>query len=247
MNRSIVTTAAALTIGNELLNGKVQEANLHPLAVALRALGIQLCRAHTICDDVALIAREVRELSEDHDVLFTSGGIGPTHDDVTIAGVADAFGVPVRRHPELTAMLERTYGDQLTPEHLEMARVPEGARLLDTPDIRWPTVVMHNVWILPGVPEIFRMKLAVVRAHLRGPEEFFGRAVFTLLDEAELKPLLDQVVAEHPKVEVGSYPKWFDASYRTKVTFDGRDRDAVQRALEALLALLPAGEPQRLD
>ena len=123
----------------------------------------------------------------------------------------------------------------------------DDARLLGTADIRWPTVVMNNVWILPGVPEIFRMKLAVVRAHLRGAEEFFGRAVFTLLEEAELKPLLDRVVEAHPEVEVGSYPKWFDPTYRTKVTFDGRQADAVQRALEALLALLPEGEPQRLE
>src|SRR5690606_24770846 len=145
-----------------------------------------------------------------------------------------AFGVAVEHHPELTTMLERTYGDRLTPEHLAMARVPAGARLLGTADIRWPTVVMNNVWILPGVPEIFRMKLAVVRAHLRGAE-------------AELKPLLDRVVEAHPEVEVGSYPKWFDPTYRTKVTFDGRQADAVQRALEALLALLPEGEPQRLE
>lgn len=247
MSRSIVTTAAALAIGNELLNGKVQESNLHPLATTLRALGIRLNRTHTIGDDLELIAREVRELSASHDVLFTSGGIGPTHDDVTIAGVAAAFGVAVEHHPELTTMLERTYGDRLTPEHLAMARVPAGARLLGTADIRWPTVVMNNVWILPGVPEIFRMKLAVVRAHLRGAEEFFGRAVFTLLEEAELKPLLDRVVEAHPEVEVGSYPKWFDPTYRTKVTFDGRQADAVQRALEALLALLPEGEPQRLE
>lgn len=247
MTARVVSTAAALAIGNELLNGKVQESNIHPLALTLRGLGIRLCRTHVVCDDLDEIAREVRELQATHDVVFTSGGIGPTHDDLTIAGVAAAFGVSVQEHPDLTAMLERTYGAPLSEAHRQMARTPVGALLYDTPDIRWPTVVMDNVWILPGVPELFRMKLAVVRAHLRGPREMFSQAVYTLLQEAELKPLLDRVVTDHPQVEIGSYPKWFDPSYRTKITFDGVDPDAVRGALEALLAALPPGEPQRIE
>jgi molybdopterin-biosynthesis enzyme MoeA-like protein len=106
---------------------------------------------------------------------------------------------------------------------------------------------MKNVWILPGVPEIFRMKLAVVRARVRGPEPFVSRAVFTQLDEAELKPLLDDIVAAHPSVEVGSYPKWFDPSYKTKLTFDGRNAAEVEAATGAFLELLPEGEPQRVE
>jgi molybdopterin-biosynthesis enzyme MoeA-like protein len=128
-----------------------------------------------------------------------------------------------------------------------MALVPEGAELAVTEEVQWPTPVMKNVWILPGVPEIFRMKLAVVRARIRGPEPFVSRAVFTKLDEAELKPLLDRVVAEHAGVEVGSYPKWFDPSYKTKLTFDGRSAADVEAATAAFLALLPAGEPQRVE
>jgi molybdenum cofactor synthesis domain-containing protein len=247
MSPRIVNTAAALVIGNELLSGKVREANVHALATALRGLGIKLCRTHLVGDELDTIAEEVRVLSRQHDVLFTSGGIGPTHDDVTIAGVAAAFGLTVARHPDLTSMLERTYGASLRDEHLEMARAPEGAELFETPDVRWPTIVVQNVWILPGVPEIFRMKLGVVRAHLRGPTPFFSRALYSLLEEAELKPLLDRVVAEHPEVELGSYPKWFDATYRTKITFDGREANAVEHAFEALVRLLPPGEPQRVE
>lgn len=247
MKPRVVTTAAALAIGNELLSGKVREANLHALAVTLRGLGVRLCRAHLIEDELEGIAHEVRELSARYDVLFTSGGIGPTHDDLTVAGVAAAFGVPVEHHPDLLAMLERTYGDRLTEAHLEMARVPRGAELFATSDVHWPTIVVDNVWILPGVPEIFQMKLDVVRTYLRGPAEFASRALFTLLEEAELKPLLDRIVREHPEVEVGSYPKWFEPSYRTKITFDGRDRDAVERAFDALVALLPPGEPRRTE
>lgn len=247
MRPRTVSTAAALVIGNELLSGKVREANVHALATALRGLGIRLCRTHLVGDDLDTIAEEVRGLSARHDVLFTSGGIGPTHDDLTIAGVAAAFGRTVARHPDLVSMLERTYGSSLREEHLEMARVPEGAELYETPDVRWPTIVVENVWILPGVPEIFRMKLSVVRAHLRGPAPFFSRALYSLLEEAELKPLLDNVVAEHPDVELGSYPKWFDTTYRTKITFDGREPEAVERAFDALVHLLPPGEPQRVE
>ncbi|MEB2310769.1 MAG: molybdopterin-binding protein [Sorangiineae bacterium] len=243
----VVDTAAALLIGNELLSGKIHESNLVELARTLRALGIQLARVVMVPDDLELIAAEVRALSERYGVVFTSGGIGPTHDDITLEGVARGFGVEARVEPTMEALLRGAYGERITEGHLRMALVPEGARLATTPDILWPTVVMRNVWVLPGVPEIFRMKLAVVRSALRGPEPFVSRAVFTQMDEGELKPLLDRVVSAHPEVEVGSYPKWFDRDYKTKLTFDARDAAAVEAALAHFLTLLPRGEPQRVE
>ena len=120
-----------------------------------------------------------------------------------------------------------------------MARVPQGCELLSSPDVKWPTVVMRNVWVMPGVPELFRMKLAIVREHLVGPVQIVSRALFTHMEETELKPLLDRVVADHGEVEIGSYPKWFDPSYKTKVTFDGTREAAVEAAHAQLLALLP--------
>src|SRR5271170_6015679 len=149
-------TAAALIIGNELLSGKIAEANLLVLARALRELGVLLSRAVLVLDDVAVIAREVRELSASHDVVFTSGGAGPTHDDVTIEGVARAFGAGMVTAPELEALIRRHYGERTTVDHLLMARVPEGARLVSSASVPWPTVVMRNVWVLPGVPEVFQ-------------------------------------------------------------------------------------------
>jgi molybdenum cofactor synthesis domain-containing protein len=243
----VAETAALALIGNELLSGKIQDANLVELARTLRALGIRLRRVVLLPDEVATIAEEVRALSCAHDVVFTSGGIGPTHDDVSIEGVAAAFGVKAVMHRELRAMLERAYGERCTEGVLRMALVPEGAELAASAEVTWPTVVMKNVWVLPGVPEIFRMKLAVVRDHLRGVAAFVSRAVFTGMDEGELKALLDRVVAEHSDVEVGSYPKFFDPSYRTKVTFDARDRSKVDAALDAFVALLPHGEPRRVE
>ncbi len=247
MTRDVASTAAALAIGNELLSGKVRDQNLHQLALTLRAIGIQLSRAHIIADDRAVIASEVAALSRSHDVVFTSGGIGPTHDDLTIEAVADAFGVGVRIDATMAQMLERAYETRLTEGHLRMALIPEGARLCITSDVAWPTVVMENVWILPGVPEIFRMKLAVVREHLRGSRTFATGSVYTQMEETELKSLLDRIVGTHQQVEVGSYPKWFDPTYKTKITFDADARDLVRRAIDDFLELLPEGEPQWIE
>jgi molybdenum cofactor synthesis domain-containing protein len=247
MNPVVAHTAAAVVIGNELLSGKIAESNLFELARTLRALGVRLERALVLPDEVDVIATEVRWLSRHSDVVFTSGGIGPTHDDVTIEAVARAFDVPVESDPVTLALILNTYGDRCNDGHRRMALIPRGAELATTPDVQWPTVVMKNVWLLPGVPEIFRMKLSVARAWIRGPQQFVSRAVFTNMDEADLKPLLEQVVRSHHGVEVGSYPKWFDPHYKTKVTFDARESEHVDQALERFLTLLPSGEPQRVE
>jgi molybdenum cofactor synthesis domain-containing protein len=243
-------TAAALVIGNEILSGKVEEANVPILARALRGLGILLRRVVVVMDDVDTISREVAALAADHDWLFTSGGVGPTHDDVTVEAVAKAFGVRVVSSPEMTAMLRAHYGDRCTEGHLRMALVPEGAALEVTAQITWPTIRLRNTWLLPGIPEVFRMKLEVVTNYLArrvAGRAFVSHAVYVRMDEGVLKPWLDQVVAAFPDVGVGSYPKWLDAAYKTKLTFDGRDEARVLAARDAFVALLPSGEPQRID
>ncbi len=241
-------TAAALIVGNEILSGKIEEKNLAELARLLRELGIRLARVVVVPDELDVIAKEVAELSRAHDWLFTSGGVGPTHDDVTIDAVAKAFGVKTKLAPEMVAMIRAHYAERTTDNHLRMALVPEGAALEVNDDIRWHTVRMKNVWCLPGVPEVFRMKLAVVKSHLlrsgTAGARFVSLAVYTKMDEGDLKPLLDRVVADFADVEVGSYPKWRDPLYKTKITFDGRDEARVRRAHDAFVATLPEGEPQ---
>lgn len=244
-------TAAALVIGNELLSGKVAEANVHVLARALRGLGIELRRVVMILDDVDEIAREVKTLSSSHDWLFTSGGVGPTHDDVTVEGVAKAFGVRVIESPVLAKMLRDHYQDRCTDGHLRMATVPEGAKLEASEEVRWPTIRYANTWLLPGVPEIFRLKLPVAITEIAkttaGAAAFVSRAVFTKMDEGDLRPLLDAIVERFPDIGVGSYPKWQDPLYKTKLTFDGRDVARVNEARDAFVALLPPGEPQPIE
>jgi molybdopterin-biosynthesis enzyme MoeA-like protein len=240
-------TAAALIIGNELLSGKIAEANLVVLARTLRPMGILLRRVVMILDEIDVIAHEVKELSSTHDVLFTSGGVGPTHDDLTIQGVAQAFGAGVTIAKELDDLLRAYYAERITEGHLLMARIPEGARLVSSGTVQWPTVVMKNVWVLPGVPEIFKLKMPLVRDDLGSDTPFISMAVFTDLDEGQIKDLLDRTVAEHPSVEIGSYPKWNDPEYKTKLTFDGTDSDRVLAARDAFAAGLPPASVLRIE
>jgi molybdopterin-biosynthesis enzyme MoeA-like protein len=244
-----------IVIGNEILSGKVEEANIVVLARCLWSLGILLRRVVIVNDEVEPIAREVRELSGLHDWLFTSGGVGPTHDDVTVEAVAKAYGVRVVSSPEMEAMLRAHYQERCTEGHLRMALIPEGSSLEATAEITWPTIRLGNTWLLPGIPEVFRMKVTVVQAVLermardgqaaRAP--LVSHAVYTRMDEGVLKPLLDSIVAQFPDVMVGSYPKWLDAAYKTKLTFDGRDAGRVLAARDAFVHLLPPGEPQRTE
>lgn len=232
-------TAAALVIGNELLSGKIHDQNVVVLARALRRAGVQLRRVVMVLDDIDTIASEVASLSASHGTVFTSGGVGPTHDDVTIAAVARAFGSEVVRSPEIEAMLRAYYGDRITAGHLAMARVPEGARLSRAAGEVWPAIIKENVWVLPGVPQIFAMKMALVAEELGTGRGWISLAVCTTLDEGNLKDHLDRVVESHPHVDIGSYPTFADPRYRTKLTFDGLDEPAVTRARDALLERLP--------
>lgn len=241
-------TAAALIIGNEILSGKVAERNIFVMARELFALGVELKRIVVCSDDIAIIARDLNELRAAHDVVITSGGVGPTHDDVTMKAVAHAFGVGLTRAPEYESMLRAHHGDHTTEMHLRMADVPEGSRLISTDEVRWPTVVKGNVYVFPGVPEIFKLKFGVMREELKHSGRFFSHAAYIDLDEASLAELLDRLSAEHTQVSIGSYLFWGAGSdYRTKLTIDGRDAQAVERCFRDMLAGIPRGKLVRSE
>ncbi len=239
-------TAGALIIGNEILSGKVEEANLSLLARELFDLGIELRRVVVCPDDVDGIAADIERLRGRFDYLITSGGVGPTHDDVTLKAVARAFGRPLVRSPELVGKIREMVGERCTEGHLRMADVPEGAELVSTPDVPWPSVVMENVYVLPGVPRIFRMKLPLLRDRLAAGRRFHCRAVYTSCRETDIAEMLDRVVDAHGDVDIGSYPV-MDGDYRVKLTVDSRSRGAADRALAALVDALPADAVVRVD
>jgi molybdenum cofactor synthesis domain-containing protein len=239
------TRAAILLIGNELLSGKVEEQNARYLVRELRALGVVVARIEVIPDDAAEIAETARGLSTRFDLVFSSGGVGPTHDDVTLPAMAAAFGMGMARSPELEALLRAAFGDRLHERDLRMADIPDGARLEYGPRGRserptsWPVVVVRNVWILPGVPEIFRRKFDSVRELFRA-EPIFARAVYSREGEGPIAAALDAVVAEFPSVEIGSYPHPGAPDYKVKITLDGRDRATVDAALGSMVERLGA-------
>lgn len=232
-------SAAALIIGNELLSGKIADANVVVLARALRSAGVVFRRVVMVLDEIDTIAAEVLALSGSHDVVFTSGGVGPTHDDVTIDAVAAAFGVPVESSSLMEGLLREYYGERLLPDHLLMARMPSGARLVSSPSMPWPAVVMKNVWVLPGVPEIFQSKIPLILSDLGTDKPFVSFSVLTTLDEGAIKPMLDSVVSAFPHIQIGSYPRFGGVEYRTKLTFDGLDPSAAKAAADAFAASLP--------
>ena len=231
-------TAAVLIIGNEILSGKIADTNTTLLARALFELGIDLRRVVVCPDEIDTIGKDLSELRAAHDLVFTSGGVGPTHDDVTIDGVAESFGRPVVRSVAVEKMIRHYYGDRATEAHLRMANMPEGAEMIRSSDAPWPTVVIENVFVLPGVPEIFELKIADLHKRLDEGCKFHSQAVYTLCDEGEIAGLLERIAKDFAGVMVGSYVQWQAEDYRTKLTFDGTDAEAVAKAADMLVAEL---------
>jgi len=234
-------TAAAIVIGDEILSGKFAEENAAYLIRELRALGVSLRRVVYIPDVVQDIADTVAECARRHDHVFTSGGVGPTHDDLTMEGVARAFGVRVVRDPRLEQLLRDFYGARLEERNLRMADVPEGAHFVDADHPSWPVTAFRNVYILPGVPIIFRRKFDAMKERFRQASVPHVRRVYAMAEEGELAAHLDAIVAEHPGVEVGSYPRFDATDYRVIVTLESREPAAADAACERLVARLPRG------
>lgn len=228
-----VPTAGIVIIGDEILSGKFVEENAAFLIGELRALGVDLRRITVIPDDLDDIAATVADAARRFDYVFTSGGVGPTHDDVTMAAIAQAFGTTITRHPDLEARVRGYWKDKLAQPNLRLADVPAGARLVFGKDHVWPVVAYQNVFIMPGVPTLFRRKFVDIRDQFRAAPVTAAR-VYTTLDEGELAPYLDAVVATYPAVKVGSYPRFSETDFRVLVTLEGADADAVTGAFTAL-------------
>lgn len=229
-------TAACLVVGNEILSGKVEEKNIAVLARTLFSLGIELRRVVTCKDEIPTIAHEVNALRSTHDWVFTSGGIGPTHDDITIDGVAEAFGVALDREPRMADAIRAYYGDSCTEHHLRMANMPRGADYVGHAEPVFTTLRMGNVFVLPGVPWLFAKKLEGLRPLLDEGDSFVNRTVFLRGDEGDYAALLERVASEHAGVDAGSYLAPAGADYDCRVTFDSADPAIAQAASDAFVA-----------
>ncbi len=230
-------TAALLVIGNEILSGKVVDTNSPFLASELRKLGVDLERILTIPDEIDLIAREVRAMSETYDFVFTSGGIGPTHDDLTMDAIAKAFGRSLEPSLSMLERMERHQGEAPNESQRKMAMIPAGAQVIDAGDLWFPVVIVENVHIFPGIPKLLQKKFHSIKDRFRGVPFQLSR-IYVTKSESDIADQLNELLLEFPDLMLGSYPKIEERDYRVLLTLESRDGDYLMRAQESLLARL---------
>jgi len=233
-----IWTAALLVIGDEILSGRTQDRNIAQLATWLNAQGIRLAEARVVADDIGQIGAAVNTLRDTHDYLFTTGGIGPTHDDITVDAIAAALGVSVIIHPRARAMLEKHYETRggTTEARLRMARVPEGAELIENPLSGAPGIRLGNIFILAGIPGVAAQMLEALSGTLEGGQPMLSGTIGCWVPESEVADLLGAVERDHAGCQIGSYPFYKDG--RAGANFVVRATD--QAALDACLADLAA-------
>jgi molybdenum cofactor synthesis domain-containing protein len=239
-------SAGIVVIGNEILSGKVQDTNSPYLCRELRALGVDVERIEVIPDDVDTIARDVRRMSQAYDFVFTSGGIGPTHDDLTMEGVAQAFSTPIERSESIVGRLRRSVPGELNESQLKMADVPKGASLVDVGDLWFPVVIFENVHIFPGIPELLRKKFESIRTRFRGVPILLKR-VFVKLRESDIAESLNELLAEFPELMLGSYPRVGEETFHVLLTLESRDAGYLQGALDSLIRRLPPESVHKVE
>jgi molybdenum cofactor synthesis domain-containing protein len=240
-------TACVLIIGNEILSGRTQDANLAFLAQGLNEVGIRLREARVIADDTKAIVATVNEVRRSFDYVFTTGGIGPTHDDITSACIAEAFGVKLILHPEAKRILESHYPPGAVNEaRLRMAQVPEGASLLLNPVSRAPGFRIDNVFVLPGVPQIMQAIFNELQHHLKGGTKILSRSVSCTLGEGTIAQDLATLQARYGDLEIGSYPYFRRSDFGVTLVVRGTERQRIGAAVEELKTLIRAlgGDPQ---
>ena len=230
-------TAAVIIIGNEVLSGKVRDANSPFLLEQLHSLGVCVRRVEVIPDDIDEIAASVRQASERFDHVFTSGGIGPTHDDLTLPGVARAFDVPLEKNAILARMVREYFGGEVTRAAERLAMLPSGAELTFIPKLAYPVMSMKNVFIFPGVPELLRRKFEGIKERFRQAPYYLVQ-IFVRDEENRIAGDLQACAARFSGVEVGSYPRFDSSDYSVELTLSGKDPERLRQARSFLLSRL---------
>jgi molybdenum cofactor synthesis domain-containing protein len=236
-------TAAMLVIGDEILSGRTRDSNMHHLAGKLTEAGIDLREVRVVADDHPAIVAAVKALSAAYDSVFTSGGIGPTHDDITADCIAEAFGVTIDVRADARALLAAHYartGHELNEARLRMARIPEGATLIENPVSVAPGFKIGNVHVMAGVPSVFEAMVASVLPTLTGGAPLISQSLRILRGEGDIAGPLGQLAADYPGLSIGSYPFQKDGAFGANIVIRGQDGAEVEAAMARLVALFPA-------
>ncbi len=231
-------TSAIIVIGNEVLSGKVADQNSYYLLRELRALGVDVQRIAVIPDQVDAIAGEVAACWRRFDCVFTSGGIGPTHDDVTMEGIAAGVGRPLVQHPGLDQLLKDLYPGPLNSAQMKLAAVPEGTELIFLKGLRMPVLYFENIYIFPGIPELLIKKFEAIKERFREPPFHLIR-VFISKEEHTIAETLNEIVQKFPCVLLGSYPVLNRSDYKVILTLESKNLALLEEVVQTLLLRLP--------
>lgn len=237
-------TACVLIIGNEILSGRTQDINLNHLAKTLGDWGIQVKHARVIPDLVETIVTTVNEARAEYDYVFTTGGIGPTHDDITAECIAQAFGVELIQHPEIAERIsQRPAPEAVMASRLLMARVPLGAELIDNPTGGPQGFSMDNVYVMAGIPSVMQAMLSSLEGKLRSGDIVYSHSVRAYLGESQIAGDLGRIQDEFSDVDIGSYPFYREDRYGTMLVIRGIDTAVLTTVANAIMtAVREAGE-----
>jgi len=230
-------TAIYIGVGDELLSGRTEDTNFIHLAKTLRELGIRLARGMIIPDDRDVIQEILGLYRHRFTYVFISGGLGPTHDDVTIEGVAQALGVQTVRHPILEKKIEEYFGAHADENSLKMAEVPEGSILHFCDSLMIPVLSLDNIYLFPGVPELFRQKVDSIKERFRSTPYFSAEISCDRL-ESEIADILIEALERFPSIKIGSYPTWGEDMFTVKIVVESKDQELTQRAADHLRKVL---------
>ena len=239
MSQSTVVTAALIIIGNEILSGRTRDANLQFLGEELNNLGIQLVECRIIPDLESMIIETLNYCREAYSYVFTTGGIGPTHDDITATSIAKAFGTNLERHPEAEAMLlERYKSEDVTEARMKMADIPVGASLLTNPVSIAPGFRLENVFVMAGVPRIMQSMFKECAHELTGGQKVFSGSVTSYLPEGVISMSLREIQDKYPNADIGSYPFWNDGKPGTNLVVRHTEVDIVNEACDEIVQMV---------
>ena len=235
-------TAAMIVIGDEILSGRTRDSNMHYLAGELTKAGIDLREVRMIRDDASAIVAAVRALSLTHQHVFTSGGIGPTHDDITADCIAEAFGVHVDIRQDARDLLADHYarsGTELNAARLRMARIPDGAQLIENPVSAAPGFILENVYVMAGVPTVFQAMVASVLPRLTGGKPLMSQTLRIQRGEGDIAGPLGELAARYPDLSIGSYPYQMNGVYGANIVIRGAEGARVDAAMAELCTFFP--------